>query len=190
MSAAEYKSDPQWVHRIESLFNLLDFNKNGYLEPADWQLWVDNIDRACKPDPPSLTDKLRKETGAYFADIGIKPGRKLTRDEFVNAFSEFAVREQGKKARGEEPLLYPMNDAVYEVADTNKDGFVTLDEYRKIFVACNLPQSTADAAFRVTDANHDGKISRQELNDYEFKFWFEKGGHAAKGMFGEAFELK
>ena len=37
MSAAEYKNDPQWVHRISSLFDLMDFDKNGYLEPADWQ---------------------------------------------------------------------------------------------------------------------------------------------------------
>lgn len=190
MSASDFKNDPQWVHRIESLFNLLDYNKNGFLEPADWQLWVDNIEKACKPEPPSLIERLRKETGAYFADVGITAGRHLTRDEFVNAFSEFAVRERAKKERGEKPLLYPMNDAVYDVADTNKDGFVTIDEYRRIFVACNLPASAADAAFKVADANSDGKIDRQELNDYEFKFWFERGDHVAKGMFGEAFEPK
>ena len=45
------------------------------LEPADWQLWIDNIEKACKPDPPQLRiNRLRETTGAYFAAIGIKEG--------------------------------------------------------------------------------------------------------------------
>ena len=190
MSTEEFLKDDQWVHRIESLFNLLDYNKNGYIDKGDWELWVDNINKACKPDPQSLIDRLYETTGAYFAAIGIKSGRQLTCDEFVKAFSKFAVQERAKRERGEEPLLYPMNDAVYDVADTNKDGFVTVDEYRRIFKACNLPESAADAAFKVADANSDGKIDREELNNYEFKFWFDTGAHMAKGMFGEAFEVK
>ena len=124
----------------------------------------------------------------------------------MKGFSEFAVQEHAKKEKGEVPILYPMNDAkkekgevpilypmndaVYDVADTNKNGFVSSDEYRRIFQACNLPESAADEAFKVADANHDGKIDRQELNNYEFKFWFETGtiGQEAKGFFGQAFE--
>ena len=188
--AEKYMHDPQWLKRIKSLFNLLDYNKNGFLEPDDWQLWVSNIEKACKPDPPQLIDRLRELTGVYFEAIGIKEGRHLTCDEFVKGFSEFAVQEYAKKARGETPILYPMNDAVYDVADTNKDGFVTLDEYRRIFQACNLPESAADEAFKVADANNDGKLDREELNNYEFKFWFETGpvGKEAAGFFGQTFE--
>ena len=188
--AEKYMQDPQWLKRVKSLFNLLDYNKNGTLEPADWQLWVNNIEKACKPDPPQLIDRLRELTGVYFEAIGIKEGRQLTCDEFVKGFSEFAVQEHAKKERGEIPILYPMNDAVYDVADTNKDGFVTLDEYRRIFQACNLPESAADEAFKVADTNHDGKLDREELNNYEFKFWFETGpiGKEAAGFFGQAFE--
>ena len=47
-----------------------------------------------------------------------------------------------------------------------------------------LPESADDEAFKVADANHDGKIDREELNTYEFKFWFETGaiGQEAKGF--------
>ena len=47
-----------------------------------------------------------------------------------------------------------------------------------------------DEAFKVADANHDGKIDREELNTYEFKFWFETRaiGQEAKGFFGQKFE--
>ena len=78
MSAEEYKQDMQWVHRIKSLFKLLDYNKNGFVEKEDWELWVDNIEKACKHDPPSLINWLRDTTGAYFAAIGIKNGRRLS----------------------------------------------------------------------------------------------------------------
>lgn len=182
--------DPNWVHRVKSFFRLLDFNKNGYIERADWERWVDNIDKACKPDPPQLINKLYETSEAYFGAIGIKGGKRMTSDEYVKAFSDFAVKERGKKERGEEPLLYPWNDSVYDVADTNKDGFVTLDEYRRIFKACNLSESAADEAFKVADANHDGKLDREELNNYEYKFWFETGDHEAKGFFGKDFEVQ
>ena len=195
MSAEVYKQDQQWVHRIKSFFNLLDYNKNGYIHQGDWERLADNIEKAFKPDPPNLMDRVRETADAYFTAIGIKGERKLTCDEFIEAFSEFAVKERAKKERakkerGEEPLLYPMNDAVYDVADTTKDGFVTIEEYRRIFKAGNLPESGADVAFKVAGANSDGKIDRQKLNDYEFEFWFATGAHEAKGMFGEAFEIK
>ena len=75
-----------------------------------------------------------------------------------------------------------MNDAVYGGVEMNKVGFVMLDEYWRIFHTWNLPTSAANEAFM---ANHDGKIDRQELNNYEFKFWFETGaiGQEAKGFF-------
>ena len=188
--AEKYMQDPQWLNRIKSLFNLLDYNKHGFLEPADWQLWMNNIEKACKPDPPQLIDRMRELFGVYFDAIGIKEGKQLTCDEFVKGFSEFAIQERAKKERGEIPILYSMNDAVYDVAGTNKDGFVTLDEYRRIFQACNFPESAADEAFKVVNANHDGKLDREELNNYEFKFWFETGpvGKEATGFFGQAFE--
>ena len=42
----------------------------------------------------------------------------------------------------------------------------------------------------IADANNDGKLDREELNNYEFKFWFETGpvGKEAAGFFGQAFE--
>ena len=174
----KYLQDSHWLKRVKWLFNLLDYNKNSYLEPANWQLWVNNIEKACKPDPPQLIHWLRELTGAYFEAIGIKEGKQLTCDEFVKGFSEFAAQEHAKKEKGEVPILYLMNDTVYDVADTNKNGFVSLDEYRRIFQACNLPESVADETFKVADANHDGKFDRQELNiyNYEFKFLFETGG--------------
>ena len=121
---------------------------------------MNNIEKACKPDPPQLIHRLRELTGTYFEAIGIKEGKQLTCDEFVKGFSEFAAQEHAKKEKGEVPIAtLPMNDAVYNVADTNKNGFVSLDEYRRIFQACNLPESAADEAFKVADANHKGKLT-------------------------------
>ena len=84
-----------------------------------------------------------------------------------------------KKEKGESPILYPMNEAVYGGVDMNKVGFVMLDEYWRIFHAWNLPKSAANEALM---ANHDGKIDR--LNNYEFKFLFETGAidRKAKGF--------
>ena len=128
---------------------------------ATLNLWVNNVEKACKPDPFQLIDRLRDLTGMYFEAIGIKEGKQLTCDKFMKGFSKFAAQEHARKERVEVPILYPMNDAVYDIADMNNNGFVTLDEYRRIFQACNVPESAADEAFKVADANRDGKIDRQ-----------------------------
>ena len=185
--ADKYLKDADWTHRVKEFFNLLDFNKNGVIQQEDWELWVNNMEKQINSDP-HLIGKLRETTREYFAAIGIKEETQLTCEEFIKAFSEFTVREQAKLQRGEEPLLYPWNNSVYDVADTNHDGFITLDEYRKLLVACNLPESAADDTFKVIDKNNDGKIDRDKLNKHEFMFWFTTGAHEAKGMFGEAFK--
>ena len=95
----KYLQDPQWLKRVKSLFNLLDYNKNGYLEPADWQLWVNNIEKVCKPDPPQLIHRLRELTGAYFEAIGIKEGKQLTCDEFVKDSASLPFRSTLKRKR-------------------------------------------------------------------------------------------
>lgn len=156
---------------MEAAYKIVDYNKDGFLSVEDWELWVDNIERDVNPDP-NLIDTLRTRMREYCAGMGITPGVKATMGEFIKGMAAMAERERAKRLRGDETLLERLNHAWYDVVDTNHDGCVTLEEYRKVLKACNLDPSTADQSFKVIDKNQNGKIERSELTNFEFQFWF------------------
>lgn len=179
-----YTSNAKWVKHIEDVFVIVDFNKKGFMSLEDWELWVDNIQRDLNPDP-ALVKNLREVMREYCQGIGLKPGVQLTPKQFVQKFAVFAAVEKAKYDMGEEPFLFKLNHAWYNVVDTNHDGTITLDEYTKVTKACNFGDDAASVAFETIDKNHNGKLERKELNEHEFKFWFTVEDTGTDGMFGE-----
>lgn len=187
MSAQEFLRSPNWVHRIEAIFAQLDVDKSGYLSLEDWELTISNIEKEINPDP-KLLEALRTRMVEYCAAMGLTRGKRLTKEEYVKEMAKMAADEVAKRKRGEEPLLFKVNHAFYDVVDTNHDGHVTLDEYKAILRAWRFGPEAAEESFRVIDTNKNGKIERSELNHHEFNFWFTTDDKESKGMFGENFE--
>ena len=69
---------------------MIDINKNGTLEEADWMQWVENIKRDVKPDA-HLLDNLTKAMGNFTATMGVTAGKKLNKDKYVMASAEMTV---------------------------------------------------------------------------------------------------
>lgn len=180
----DFLQNPAWVHRMQQVFDRLDMDKNGYLSNEDWELWAKNIEKMVKP-APHLMAALRARIEEYCAALGIVPGTQSTRDEFVKGIAAMAVIERAKSQRGEETLLHKLNDAFYDIVDTNHDGSVTLGEWKVILEACNIESSAANKMFNTLDKNKDGKIGRRVLTDTEFEFWYALDDPDGKGMFGD-----
>ena len=89
----DYLNNGTWVARIKSLFDFVDLNKNGTLEVDDWIRYVDNVNREVKPNP-KLYENLRQAMLNAIAAMGVLPGKKLTKDEFVKNFAEMAGNRQ------------------------------------------------------------------------------------------------
>ena len=176
-----FKQSQRWVKRMRDIFEHLDFNKNGYLSVEDWTIWIDNIQRDINPDP-ALVEILRQKMTEYCAGIGLTPGVQLTQDEFVEKFANFAAAEKARHDRGEQPLLFKLNEAWYDVVDINRNGSLSLEEYSKVMSACNF---AASSAFMVLDKNRDGRVERSELNEQQYKFWFSVEDAHLEGMLGK-----
>ena len=168
----DYMNSEKWVTRVKAAFDMMDINKNGTLEEADWMKWVDNIKRDVNPDA-ALLDNLTKAMGNFTAALGVTGGKKLTKDDYVKASAEIAVAEQARKAKGERTLGSYLNEAWHAVVDKNHDGFVTKEEYHAIMKACNVTPEMADARFNAMDKDKNGKIELKELSEAEEKFWFD-----------------
>ena len=190
-SADDYMKNAVWVNRIRGFFTRMDQNKNGFIEAADFEILLNNLARETKQADPKVHEKLRKVLmEKHIVAMGITPGKKLTKEEYVKNMAKMAAVEHGKRMRGEKLSLAEVNDAMYDVMDTNRDGTVSLGEFTTVMkIAYSCDDKEAEATFRRMDTNKNGKLEREELTDYELKFWFDLNDEASKGFYGAKYEL-
>lgn len=185
--AAAYLNSPKWVKRTEEFFDQSDMNKDSFLSIEDFELWVDNIEKETKA-APYLIEKFRKANREYWVTLGLKPGVRFTKEQYVDLMSKFAAAEKAKYDEGKEPFFFKWIDAMFDVVDTSCDGYLQLDEYENMMKASNFSAGTAKINFDIIDTNHDGKLSRQELKEYNLGFWFFADDAKSAGMFGPKYE--
>ena len=183
-----YKNSPKWVKRIGEFFHQSDLNKDGFLSIEDFDIWIENIEKETKADA-ALMDKARIATREYWESVGLKPGVKLTKEQFLDKMAEFILKERTEYEKGNRDCLsirYP--NALFDAVDTNHNGFLELDEYENLARASYHDKDVAKVVFDMIDTNHDGKLSREELIDYNIKFWYYPDNKEVAGMYGSRYE--
>ena len=178
---------PKWVKRIDEAFHLLDKNGDGFVSEEAWTTNVDNLAKAVT-DRPNAIAKLRAATLEFTTALGLTEGVKADKKKFRELVANMVVEEIAKVKRGEETLVEKMEDLVFDVVDTSRDGTITLEEYSVLMKAMNFPEDAAEAAFALLDKNKSGKVNREVYKSSYFKFWFHLDDPEVQGMFGSKFE--
>ena len=185
--ASTYQNNPKWVKRMEILFEQNDMDKDGRVTLEDFEAWSDNIEREASATP-ELFQKARRATREFWVSTGLEPGVSITRDQFVTQMSEFIPKEKAKFDEGKDPMFFKFMDATFDVLDSDKDGYLNMDEHATMMKVSNFDPSAAMQAFNTVDTNHDGRIARQQFKDFNLAFWFIPDDAKAEGMYGPKFE--
>ena len=119
-----------------------------------------------------MYDALRE----FWREAGIVPGKKMTKDEMVSHWCQFAERELKRKHSGEETVQRKACIAMFEVIDTNDDGTLSLKELTTFLKAWGHDKTVAETEFKIIDKNKNGKIEKEEYLDYCHKFWLSGEG--------------
>ena len=183
----DYLKNAKWVKRAGEFFDRCDFNKDGYLSREDWLLCVDNLAEVIT-DRPALIAKLREASLEFVAALGLTEGVKVDRQKYLECLAALAVAEIARVKGGGKSLLWRLDNAMFDVVDTNHDGNVTFEEYNVLMKTSHFDLECAKATFALLDKNKNGKIDRNEFTSANFKFWFELDNSDTQGMFGDKFE--
>ena len=192
MSASEeHAHNPAWQRRMEELFIRLDRDNDGFVSMDDFMAQIDKFEREHVPtssngdSSPESIQNLRSCMQEICSAMGLTPGKKATKYEFIRDILVYAPREIEKKRKGEDALIDNLNNAWYDAVCSTHDGHVALEEWRIVTNAWQLDCSVADKTFSTIDRENKGKISRKELNEKLFMFWFAREDEHCQQLFGE-----
>ena len=152
-------------NKLEKFFYILDFDRNGVIEKADFTAIAHNlcILWGVKESDPKHAEIVRGfEEGWRQFDIFVNEEEKgkANWEHWIHFASERIVG-------GDETIFgsYVENyvGGLFDNFDADKDGYIDLDEFIDLFVAYRIEVRFAAKAFRKIDLNKDNLISRGEL---------------------------
>ncbi|WP_229786716.1 EF-hand domain-containing protein [Actinokineospora fastidiosa] len=153
--------------RLKRRFELWDSNGDGTIDKSDYETEARRIlqafgeqennpkGRALMSAYLGMWDKL-----ATKAKVG--PQGKITMDQFLQV-SEKELVEGGDA--GFDRNLRPTIEAIVDICDTDGDGEVNQQEFKRWMQAVGVDAMQADNAFAQLDTNGSGALSVEELVD-------------------------
>ncbi len=149
--------------KLDKLFSVLDLNRDGLVEQADFVRRVEALARlrGWAKNSPAYLQNLRfalEEWQNLRESADVERDAQVSREEFLRYGETFLDDRQAVRAfaRGDAQLLF-------DAMDTDEDGAVTVDEYRTYLEVCGLDSAAADIFFARADLNEDGRITRAEM---------------------------
>jgi Ca2+-binding EF-hand superfamily protein len=164
------------------LFKLIDANQDDRIDTADFDVLVERLGEA--HTAAGNTARLAEVSAKYremfdgmmhMADTN-RDG-KVTLEEFL-AFEDVMIHNKEMY----DGLAGALTDIYGELLDRDGDGKNDVEDYRAFLEVLHVESSQADEIFKKMDKNHDGQLTRNELQETLLEFYLSDD-RAAPGNF-------
>ncbi len=151
--------------KIHHFFDVLDIDRNGYLQPEDFVNVGKRIIEKTGIDSDSRGAKLILiKSHRLFVQLltdANNPELSLTLYDWIEFFREqlFEGGNQGVL----EYYIHRTSRHIFDLFDMNRDNFISKEEYAHMLTIYNIPQEHAEQSFAELDSNHDQLISADEM---------------------------
>ena len=173
--------------KVHHLFNVLDIDRNGQLQPDDFvnvgrkivaQLNLDKDSRSAR----LILLKAHRLFVQLLTDLD-NPEMSLTIWDWVEFFRNQVDSSNGKILKY---YIHRTSRHIFDLFDMNRDKMISMEEYANMLMIYNIPQNTAQQGFAELDSNGDGLISIEEMIE-GLKNFFKSPDVNAKGnmIFGD-----
>ena len=173
--------------KVHHLFNVLDIDRNGKLQPDDFLNVGRKIVSQSNLDENSRSARvILLKAHRLFVQLLIdleNPDMELTLWDWVEFFRN---QIEAPNARILDYYIYRTSRYIFDLFDLNQDKLISRDEYSNMLTVYNIPQNTAKIGFNELDTNKDGFISSEEMMD-GLKNFFKSSDASSNGsmIFGE-----
>ena len=169
-----------------AVFDSSDADHDGYLDQEDMRV---TGARLCDLLGLGMTAPQREQINAAFTTVwqnaaaaidGDGDGR-ISRDEYIRyAFAADLDRTTFIAA-----VVWPITDALWDALDPEQDDHLTRREYLRLWAAYGVDGTAARQAFRMLDADRDGRLSKDDFAQaiYDF-FYSDDPGRAGVPILG------
>lgn len=152
--------------KLSHFFGLLDLNKNGFLQLADFTEISERIREKLDYEDGSkphkfLVDKSVKFFHTLLSDIPHSENQVIERAEWLDFFDKHIVSNQDEEAVDE--YIEMIIGFLFDLFDDNHDGYISVEEYADIFLIYGIDIKYSAKSFINLDLNRDDRLSRYEL---------------------------
>ncbi|MCF6473593.1 hypothetical protein FAF44_35195 [Nonomuraea sp. MG754425] len=150
---------PSFRESAERNFHDLDTDGDGFLTRYDYMALAQRrlLQTGIRPETPegeAVVDAFMNAWDHHVRVLDTDRDGRIGREEYVRSFEALA-------STGElETVLSPISRATFIVADRDRDGWISAEEFGTLW---SRPGTDLTAAFTRADADGDGRISFEEF---------------------------
>ncbi len=178
--------------KLRMFYNILDYDKNGFIEIDDFEGIGENICLilGIDEDVPAwhmVMEGCRKVWTDVYEYVDTNRDEKASFYEWLRYADEKIVNCDDEAYNS---YVNSVVEHIFQMFDQDEDNYISLKEYLDIFMSFRLEVRYSAKAFTKIDKNSDDMISREELRAAVYDF-FRSDDVAAKGnwLFGSWEEL-
>ncbi|MEU0738307.1 EF-hand domain-containing protein [Streptomyces sp. NPDC006134] len=158
MDSSEYE------RRIADRFATFDQDGNGYIDREDFngaaKALLQEFGMAARSDKGQALYGGAEAFWQGMAGMADRDGdQRITREEFVSG----AVKRLRDNPDRFTEIARPFLHAALDVADTDGDGAVTVEDAVRVLVALGVPREAARPAAAALDADGDGTVTEPDV---------------------------
>ncbi len=156
--------------KVTRMFHVYDINRDGVLQAQDFDAVGRNIAEQRGHAPGSAAHQgLVERYHGLWEKLSFASGGKtaISLREFLAIMDAILGNRDGF-----EVMIQELGGTAFDVLDADRDGKVTLDEYRAFLVAHDIDPTLAERAFPKLDLDGDGHISRPEVLELARQFYY------------------
>ena len=159
------------LKKMLTRYKRMDLNHDDTISREDYELMATKLQEYGRLDEKRA--ELARNAFNNIADVvGLKAGVKISVEEAARNLSrEIATMHDVSK---KQTMLKSTHNPMFDALDLNKDGHISLDEF-KIYlqiIAPDISDAEIIHSFNTIDENKNGEISRDEFIAAAFDFFF------------------
>ncbi|MEM6829121.1 MAG: EF-hand domain-containing protein [Bacteroidota bacterium] len=151
--------------KFHHFFNVLDFDKNGCLQPEDFVNIGRRIIEARSIDASSRRAQLIlvKSHQLYIQLLADSdnPELSVTLYDWIEFFRLQLIKDVGNRIL--EYYIHRISRHIFDLFDANRDQLISKEEYTHMLTVYQISEGNCARGFKEIDTNNDGFISSEEM---------------------------